>query len=160
MVWLLFNIPLLSHCFRGIYQYIGDSTLGFLRRNLKNCPDECKRLAYIALINTLNIGVWCDTLGFVQTTRHSVTRKIQRQAARLIKMTTSPLKVWWLRARNASGPEVITTTTQIRIETDHAIYKIGRDMVPAINADEVLFQLNTKDKSEPKHINAAFLQNL
>ena len=37
------------------------STLGFLRRNLKYCPVECKRLAYMALVrSTLEYGaiVW------------------------------------------------------------------------------------------------------
>ena len=37
------------------------STLGFLRRNLKYCPEECKRLSYIALVrSTLEYGaiVW------------------------------------------------------------------------------------------------------
>ena len=63
-----------------------NSTLGFLRRNLKYCPEECKRLSYIALVrSTLEYGaiVWDPyKLQDIQS-----IEKIQRQAARCIKMT-------------------------------------------------------------------------
>ena len=61
-----------------------NSTLGFLRLNLKYCPVECKRLSYFALVALP--GVWCNSLGSVQITRHSVNQKekMQRQAARYI----------------------------------------------------------------------------
>ena len=29
-----------------------NSTLGFLRRNLKNCPETCRKTAYLALIRS------------------------------------------------------------------------------------------------------------
>ena len=38
-----------------------NSTLGFLRRNLKKCPEECRKLAYIFLVrSTLEYGssIW------------------------------------------------------------------------------------------------------
>lgn len=38
-----------------------NSTMGFLRWNLRNCPQECRRLAYIALVrSTVEYGavVW------------------------------------------------------------------------------------------------------
>ena len=57
-----------------------NSTLGFLRRNLKYCPEECKRLSYIALVrSTLEYGaiVWDPyKLQDIQS-----IEKIQRQAA-------------------------------------------------------------------------------
>ena len=34
-----------------------NSTLGFLRRNLKYCPETCGNIAYLALINTLLFGI-------------------------------------------------------------------------------------------------------
>jgi len=60
------------------------STLGFLRRNLGNCPPECRRLAYISLIrSTLEYGatVWDPYL------QKDIDRleRIQRQAARFVK---------------------------------------------------------------------------
>jgi hypothetical protein len=60
------------------------SLLGFLRRNLGNCPPQCRRLAYISLIrSTLEYGaiVWDPYL------KKDVDRleRTQRQAARFIK---------------------------------------------------------------------------
>jgi hypothetical protein len=56
-----------------------NSTLGFLRRNLKYCPQECKKTAYISLVqSTMVYGgiIWKQTsIGF---------ERIQRQAARFI----------------------------------------------------------------------------
>ena len=59
------------------------STLGFLRRNLRNSPQECRRLAYIALVrSTLEYGavVW-DPYAKQDIDR---LERIQRQAARFI----------------------------------------------------------------------------
>ena len=62
----------------------GSTLLGFLRRNLRNCPQECRRLAYISLIrSSLEYGttVWDPYL------KQDVDRveRVQRQAARFIK---------------------------------------------------------------------------
>ena len=57
-----------------------NSTLGFLRRNLKYCPEECKRLSYIALVrSTLEYGaiVWDP----YKLQEFQSIEKIQRQAA-------------------------------------------------------------------------------
>ena len=62
-----------------------NSTLGFLCRNLKYCPVECKRLAYIALIRSpLDYGaIVMDPYKQLETFSHS--KKIQRHAAIFIK---------------------------------------------------------------------------
>ena len=60
------------------------STFGFLRRNLQNCPQECRRLAYIALItSSLEYG----TILWYPYLKQDVDRleRVQRQAARFIK---------------------------------------------------------------------------
>ena len=66
------------------------STLGILRRNLRNCPQECRHLAYISLIRSsleynsmgsLGATVWDPYL------KQDVDRleRVQRQATRFIK---------------------------------------------------------------------------
>jgi hypothetical protein len=60
------------------------SLLGFLRRNLGNCPPECRRMAYISLIRSvLEYGatVWDP---YMQKDIDRLER-VQRQAARFIK---------------------------------------------------------------------------
>ena len=60
-----------------------NSTLGFLRRNLKNCPHECRKLAYTTLVcSILEYGssAWDPHL---QKDIDSL-EKIQRQGARFI----------------------------------------------------------------------------
>ena len=59
------------------------STLGFLRRNLRNCPQDCRRTAYLSLVrSTLEYGsiIW-DPHNQADTDR---LERIQRQAARFI----------------------------------------------------------------------------
>ena len=61
-----------------------NSTLGFLPRNLKNCPEECRKLAYISLVrSTLEYGssIWDP---YLQKGINCI-EKIHYQAARFIK---------------------------------------------------------------------------
>ena len=61
-----------------------NSALRFLRRNLKNCPEECRKLAYISLVrSTLEYGssIWDP---YLQKDINCI-EKIQRQAGRFIK---------------------------------------------------------------------------
>ena len=63
------------------------STLGFIQRNLKECPPECKRTAYIALVrSTLEYGatVWDP---YLEKEIYQLER-VQRKAAHLSKKTT------------------------------------------------------------------------
>ena len=62
-----------------------NSSLGFLRRNLKYCSEDCKRLAYIALVRSiLEYGavVWDP----YQSRDIIAVEKVQRQATSLLKM--------------------------------------------------------------------------
>ena len=61
-----------------------NASLGFLGRNLKYCSEDCKRLAYIALVRSiLEYGavVWDP----YQSRDIIAVEKVQRQAARFIK---------------------------------------------------------------------------
>ena len=60
------------------------STLGFIQRNLKKCPTECKKTAYVALVrSTLEYGatIWDPYI----EKDVSKLEKIQRKAVRFIK---------------------------------------------------------------------------
>ena len=129
-----------------------NSTLGFIRRNLKNCPFECRKLAYISLVrSTLEYGsvVWDP---YIQQDINAI-EKVQRQAARFITKD--------YRSRE---PGCVTSmldrlnlpTLQQRREIDRLVYmfKIVGGTVPAINADEYFFHQRAK-----RHIKARQFEN-
>jgi hypothetical protein len=116
------------------------STLGFLRRNLRNCPAECRRLAYIALVrSTLEYGaaVWDPYL------RQDIDKleRIQRLAARFI---TSDYKS---RDPGCIGrmlsflklPPLEERRRQLRLTT---LYKVANGLIPSLPADAFLTPMN------------------
>ena len=126
-----------------------NSTLGFIKRNLKHAPQECKRVAYIALVrSTLEYAaiVWgpykqSDTVNL---------EKIKRNAARFIRgdyrsrqegCVTDMLKELGL-------PPLQERRREKRLVM---LFKIARGMVPAIKADVVLHQLPAKRRIRGKN---------
>ena len=116
------------------------STLGFLRRNLRNCPQECRRLAYITLVrSTLEYGavVWDPYL------KQDIERleRIQRQAARFI------MRDYRSRDPGCIGrmldylslPPLEERRRQLRLTM---LYKIVNGLVPALPADTFLTPAN------------------
>ena len=135
-----------------------NSTLGFLRRNLKYCPEECKRLSYIAPVHsTLEYGaiVWDPyKLQDIQS-----IEKIQRQAARYIKNDYCSRFDGFVREM-LPGLK-LQPLQQRRLESRLVIlYTILRDMVPAINADEVFFPLRNKRQIKPKSHQDCYSSNI
>ena len=110
-----------------------NSTLGLIRRNLKNCPLEIRKLACITLVrSTLEYGsvVWDPC---IQQDINAI-EKVQQQAARFITKDH--------RSRESgcvtSLDRLNLPTLQQRREIDRLIYmfKIMGSTVRAINADE------------------------
>ena len=117
--------------------------------NLKYCPTECKRLAYIALIwSTLEYGaiVWDP---YKQQDIQSL-ENIQRQAARFIKHD-------YLSRYDGCVSEMLadlklTPLQQRRLESRLVmLFKIVRGMVPAINADNVFTPRRNKRQIRSKN---------
>ena len=112
------------------------STLGFLRRNLRYCPQECKKTAYIALVrSTMEYAatVW-DPYSIIDANK---LERIQRQAARFITGDyktredgcvtdmLAKLELQELKARRTSQKLIF-------------LYKVVEGLVPAIDPDDFL----------------------
>ena len=124
-----------------------NSTLGFLRRNLKNCPEECRKLAYISLVrSTLEYGssIWDP---YLQKDINCI-EKIQRQAARFIKKDYRSREDGCVTnmLRDLELPSL-----QQRREFNKLVFlfKIAGGMVPAINSEDYL-----KPQREKRRIKA------
>jgi hypothetical protein len=112
------------------------STLGFLRRNLRNCPKECRRLAYVALVrSTLEYGavVW-DPYAQQDIDR---LERIQRQAARYITRDYRSRDAGCVTEmlRYLQLPPLQDRRRQLRLTM---LYKIAGGLVPAIPPDTFL----------------------
>ena len=126
----------------------GSSTLGFVQRNLKSCPKECKKTAYVALVrSTLEYGavVWDPHL------EKDITKieKIQRKAARFIKSD--------YKSRNPGCvtdmlKELNLPTLQARRKDKRLsfLYNIQKGKVPAINSHEYLTPIKSKRQIKAK----------
>ena len=121
--------------------------MGFLRRNLKNCPEECRKLAYISLVrSTLEYGssIWDP---YLQKDINCI-EKFQRQAARFIKKDYRSREDGCVThmLRDLELPSL-----QQRREFNKLVFlfKIAGGMVPAINSEDYL-----KPQREKRRIKA------
>ena len=128
-----------------------NSTLGFLKRNLKNCSLDCSKLAYITLVrSTLEYGsVTWDP--YLVKDINSI-EKIQRQAARFIARD-------YISRENGSIQRMLEKlnldTLQQRRKNARIVFlfEIVRGMVPAIDSASYLTLITNKRKYslvEPK----------
>ena len=135
-----------------------NSTLGFLRRNLKYCAEECKRLSYIALVrSTLEYGaIVCDPYKLQDI---QPIEKIQRQAARYIK--NDYCSRFDGCVREMLRDLKLQPLQQRRLESRLVMmYKILRGMVPAINAGEVFIPIRNKRQIKPKSHQDCYSSNI
>ena len=92
--WLLLFLYPLSMHIAYISRKAG-ATVGFLRRNLRNCPKECRRLAYITLVRSrLEYAEQCGTHTINRTSRSWKECK-DRQPASSQKTTGLKNRVAW-----------------------------------------------------------------
>ena len=133
------------------------STLGFLRRNLYNCPQDCRRIAYITLVrSTLEYGavVWDPYL------KQDVERleRIQRQAARFIT------KDYKSREKGCIGkmlqeldlPPLEERRRQLRLTM---LTKIVQGSVPAIPPQNFLTPSERRRRVQPTRFEGYITQN-
>jgi hypothetical protein len=125
------------------------SILGFLRRNLGNCPRECRKLAYISLIrSTLEYGgiVWDPYL------KKDIDQleRIQRQGARFIMRDYKSRKPGSVTRmlQDLNFPTLQSRRKQQRLTM---LFKIAEGHVPAFPPDKTLTSVRTnRRKITPK----------
>ena len=119
-----------------------NSTLGFLRRNLRFCPKECKKNAYIALVRSkLEYGcvVWDP---YVQRDIDRLER-VQRSAARFITGD-------YHSRHDGAVTDMIQNLELLPLQERRRhhrltfLYKIVKGHIPAINIDDYLKQQRQK----------------
>jgi hypothetical protein len=112
------------------------SMVGFLRRNLRNCPQECRRLAYISLVrSSLEYGatVWDPYL------QQDIDRleRVQRQAARFITRdykSRSPGCVSSM-LKDLNLPPLEERRRQLRLTL---LNKVAEGLIPALPPEKFL----------------------
>ena len=124
------------------------STLGFIQRNLKKCPRQVKKTAYIALVrSTLEYGatVWDP---YHEKDIYKL-EKIQRKAARFITND--------YRSREKGTMTKMLNDLELQSLKDRRkdkrliqLYNVQKGLVPAIPANDYLKPIQSKREIKPK----------
>ena len=123
-----------------------NSTLGFLRRNLRFCPKECKKTPYISLVrSTMEYGA----IAWDPYTTSDINKleRIQRRAARFI---TGDYKT----REEGSVTKMLNDLKNLQLRRTSLrlvfLHKVVESLVPAINPSELLVKGKPKRKIKPK----------
>ena len=128
------------------------STLGLLRRNLKACPQNCKRLAYISMIRSsleYASSIWDP---YLQKDINKL-EKIQRRATRFIINDYSSTQEGII---TESMKSLDLPTLQKRRKTNRLslFYKITNRQLPAICPDDYIKPItNSRRRGKPARLN-------
>ena len=125
-----------------------NSTLGFLRRNLRQCPKPCKHLAYISLVRPIleyGAAVWDPYL------QQDIDKleKTQRLAARFIVRDYKSREDGCVTKmlQDLKLPSLRERRRQIRLVM---FYKVAMNLTPAIDPTEYLTPLRKKRQIKAK----------
>ena len=125
-----------------------NSTVGFLRRNLKMCPTDCRKTAYISLVRSVVDNgsiIWDPYL----TRGIEKLERVQRQAARFITGDYNSRE-------EGSVTKMLETLELETLERSCSscrlvfLFKVVEGLVPAINPEEFLKSQKPKRQIKPK----------
>ena len=134
------------------------STIGFLRRNLRHCPIECRRNAYLSLVRSVmeyGAMVWDPYLA----QDINKLERVQRQGVRFISgdytSKTPGCVSKMLREQNL--PDLKDRRQQLRLSF---MYKIVNEMVPSITPEDYLEPKCPKRRIRPRPFNGYIADNI
>ena len=134
------------------------SSLGFVMRNLKKCPTECKKAAYISLVrSTLEYGavIWDPPL---EKDIYKL-EKINRKAARFIKGDFKTRKQGCV-AEMLNELKLPTLESRRKEKRLTFLYNIQTGKVPAIDKDIYLNPIKQKRRIKAKTFSDCVTDNI
>ena len=135
-----------------------NSTLGFLRRNLKNWPEECRKLAYISLVRSMleyGSSIWDP---YLLKDINSI-EKVQRQAARFIKRDYKNREEGCV-TQMLNDLDLLSLQQHREFNKLVFLFKIAGGMVPAINPCDYLTSQKPKRRIKAKQFTDYQCSNL
>lgn len=113
-----------------------NSSIGFLRRNLRHCPTSCRKNAYLALVRS-KLEYGCTIWDPFTKSETEKIEKIQRKAARFITNDYRSRSAGCVTSmlEQLELPSLQDRRKQLRLTF---MYKVVEGLVPAINIREYL----------------------